>query len=206
MLRATSEVHLEIPHGCVTSSISSQDESRSLLCESVVGLLLLISFQNIATIQNMHFQPKLRVEGEDKEDLGLSLLGEGVAEGALDALGIVGDAVLVKVDVAGAEEELVAVAKGLGAGDAAADGVLGKLVVVYLNEELEALEAVNLEGMLGLVNLVGLGLGLEFTDILLHDHHCKLVKFKYNRMKGKYWVRQGPCMHKSQWLQLHSSN
>ena len=118
-------------------------------------------------------QTKLRVEGEDEEDLGLSLLGEGVAEGALDALGIVGDAVLVEVDVAGAEEELVAVAKGLGAGDAAAYGVLGKLFVINLNEELEALEAVNLEGMLGLVNLIGLGLGLEFADILLHDHHYK---------------------------------
>ena len=121
----------------------------------------------------MHSQPKLRVEGEDEEDLGLSFLDEGVAEGAFDALGIICDAVLVEVDFAGAEEELAGVAEGLGTGDTGIDGVLGKLLVVNLDEELEALEAVNLEGMLGLVNLIGLGLGLEFADILLHDHHCK---------------------------------
>ena len=177
------EVHLKIPHDVFISFIYSQDESRSLLCESVVGLLLLISFQNIATIQNMHFQPKLRVEGEDKEDLGLSLLGEGVAEGALDALGIVGDAVLVEVDVAGSEEELASVTKGLGTGDTGADSVLGKLLVVNLDKELEALETVNLEGMLGLVNLIGLGLSLEFTNILLHDHHCKKSLYEF-RCKG----------------------
>ena len=122
----------------------------------------------------MHSQPKLRVEGEDEEDLGLSLLDEGVAEGALDALGIVGNAVLVKVDFAGAEEELAGVAEGLGTGDTGIDGVLGKLLVINLDEELEALETVNLEGMLGLVHLIGLGLSREFADILLHDHHCEI--------------------------------
>ena len=125
----------------------------------------------------------LRVEGEDEEDLGLSFLGEGVAEGALDALGIVGDAVLVEVDEAGTQKELASVAKGLGTGNAGADGVLSKLLVENLNVELEALEIVNLEGMLGLVNLVGLGLGGEFTNILLHDHHCKKSLYEF-RWKG----------------------
>jgi hypothetical protein len=114
----------------------------------------------------------LRVKGEDQEDLGLPLLHESVAEGALDALGIVGDVMLVKVDFAGAKEELASVTEGLGTGDTGADGVLGKLLVEHLNGELEALETVNLEGMLGLVNLIGLGLRLEVADILLHDHHC----------------------------------
>ena len=108
----------------------------------------------------------------DQKDLGLSLLYESVAEGALDALGVVGDAVLVEMNQAGTEEELACVTEGLGAGDAGIDGVLGKLLVVDLNVQLEALEAVNLEGVLGLVDLAGLGLCGELTDILLHDQHC----------------------------------
>ena len=141
------------------------------------SLLLVYPFSNhlkdYCNDKNTHFQPKLRVEGEDEEDLRLSLLGEGVAEGTLDSLGIVGDAVLVEVNEAGTEKELASVAKGLGTGDAGADGVLGKLLVENLNVELEALEVINLEGMLGLVNLISLGLGLEFANILLHNHHCK---------------------------------
>lgn len=144
---------------------------------------LLILFKVCCNDEDMHSQTKLRVEGEDKEDLGLSLLGEGVAEGALDALGIVCDAVLVEVNVAGSEEELASVTKGLGTGDTGADGVLGKLLVVNLDKELEALETVYLEGMLGFVNLIGLGLSLEFTDILLHDHHCKKSLYEF-RCKG----------------------
>lgn len=185
MLRAISEVHLEIPHDVFISFIYSQDESRSLLCEPAVGLPHLISFGECRNDKDMHSQTKLRVEGEDEEDLGLSLLGEGVAEGALDALGIVGDAVLVEVNEAGTEKELASVAKGLGTGDAGVDGVLGKLLVENLNVELEALETVNLEGMLGLVNLVGLGLSLELADVLLHDHHCK-INFNVIRRKGNF--------------------